>query len=120
MNAYFSKEFVPPASLRKTQPSYFPQKILPSMRLQSNRLDTHTSRVTRLDEFCPNGSLFTLGSGLKITEVAHILELLFSTSPECIALGKKTGWATFWATFSRTHLVTLRPTHSSHCCVETI
>jgi hypothetical protein len=33
------------------------------------------TRVTRLVEFSPIGRLFTLGSGLKITEVEHIFEL---------------------------------------------
>jgi hypothetical protein len=36
------------------------------------------ARVTRLGEFSPNGRLFTLGSGLKITEVGQISGLLFA------------------------------------------
>jgi hypothetical protein len=36
-----------------------------------------TSRVTRLSEFSPIGCLFTLGSFLKITEVAQICWLRF-------------------------------------------
>jgi hypothetical protein len=35
-------------------------------------------RVARLGEFSPNGLLFSLGSGLKTTEEAHISGLLFS------------------------------------------
>jgi hypothetical protein len=36
-----------------------------------------TSRVTRLGEFSPNVSLFTLGSFVKITEVAPIFGQFF-------------------------------------------
>jgi hypothetical protein len=37
-------------------------------------------RVTRLGEFSPDvGEWFTLGSSLKITEVAHSVKPLFST-----------------------------------------
>jgi hypothetical protein len=39
------------------------------------------SRVTIWDEFSSIGSLFTLGSVFKITEVAPIFGLLFSTVP---------------------------------------
>jgi hypothetical protein len=61
------------------------------------------SRVTRLGEFSHNGRLCTLGSVLKITEVAQIFGLLVST---CINF-EKNGWVTFWAIFSQTRLVTL-------------
>jgi hypothetical protein len=43
---------------------------------------------------------------LKITKVAHILKLLFPWLKLFINFDKK-GWATFWAFFSQTHLVTL-------------
>jgi hypothetical protein len=36
-------------------------------------------RVTRLDEFSPIGSLFTLGSLMKITEITQIFGLLFQS-----------------------------------------
>jgi hypothetical protein len=35
------------------------------------------ARVTRLGEFSPNGRLFTMGSFLKIAEVAHIFRGYF-------------------------------------------
>jgi hypothetical protein len=40
------------------------------------------NRVRRLGEFLLIWRLFTLGSGLKITEVEHISGLLFSTVPD--------------------------------------
>jgi hypothetical protein len=70
-------------------------------------------RATRLGEFSPNGRLFTLGSGLKITEVARISGLLFFHGTSYVSISTKKCWATFWATFSQTHLVTLEPTS---CC----
>jgi hypothetical protein len=60
-----------------------------------------------LGEFSPNGLLFTLGSYLKITEVAHIFWLLYSMVKFKRKVGPKIVWATFWAIFSQTHLVTL-------------
>jgi hypothetical protein len=52
---------------------------------------------------------FTLCCGLKIIEVNHIsgLPVSHSTSYACINFDQKIGGATFWATFSQTHLVTL-------------
>jgi hypothetical protein len=44
-----------------------------------------------------------LGCGLKITEVAHIFGLLFSTATAVYKFLLKNGWATFWATFSHTY-----------------
>jgi hypothetical protein len=44
---------------------------------------------------------------LKITEVSQIFGLLFTTVPVVYYSGQKIGWATFWATFSQTHLVSL-------------
>jgi microcystin-dependent protein len=37
------------------------------------------NRVTRVGEFSPNEWFFALGSCMKITEVAHIFRLLYST-----------------------------------------
>jgi hypothetical protein len=48
-----------------------------------------------------------LASLLKITEVAQILGLLFSQVPVLYLILTKNGWATLWATFSKTHPVTL-------------
>jgi hypothetical protein len=45
-----------------------------------------------------------LGSVLKITEEAEKFWLLFSKAVLILA---NMGWATFWVTFSQTHLVTL-------------
>jgi hypothetical protein len=39
---------------------------------------TVTSRVTRLGEFSPHGSMFTLGTYFKITEASHIFGILYS------------------------------------------
>jgi hypothetical protein len=62
----------------------------------------------RLNEFFTIGSLFTLGSVLKITEVAQFSGQLISTVQLMYSFWHIwIGWATFWATFSKTHLVTL-------------
>jgi hypothetical protein len=44
---------------------------------------------------------------LKITEVANIFEPLFPTVKVLNLFARKMGLATFWATFSQTHRVTL-------------
>jgi hypothetical protein len=64
-------------------------------------------RVTRWGEVSPIGWLFALGGFLKITEVAQMYALLFPNESVMKLFWQKTGWATFWATFSQTHLVTL-------------
>jgi hypothetical protein len=51
------------------------------------------TRVTRLGEISPFGRLFTLGSALKITEVAHNFWLLFSTVPTLYQYWQNMGWA---------------------------
>jgi hypothetical protein len=51
--------------------------------------------VTRLDEFSPIGRLFTLGSLLKISEVAKVLGYFYAQIGFYINFGKKMG--TFWA-----------------------
>jgi hypothetical protein len=51
--------------------------------------------------------LFTLGSGLKITEVVHIFAYFFHSTSYVLIFTKNIVWATFGATFSQTHLVTL-------------
>jgi hypothetical protein len=51
--------------------------------------------------------MFTLASFLKITEVAHKFVLIFFDSDVYALMFTKKGWATFWAIFSLTHLVTL-------------
>jgi hypothetical protein len=61
--------------------------------------------VTGLGEFSPIGWLFTLGSFLKMTEVAQNNGLHYV--PVMYLLWQKMGWATFWATCSQTRLVTL-------------
>jgi hypothetical protein len=62
--------------------------------------------VTRSGEFSPFGRLFSLGRLSKITQLAQISGLLFSTV-KIINFDKKMGWATSWAIFSQTHLVIL-------------
>jgi hypothetical protein len=65
-------------------------------------------RVTRLGEFLPVVRLFSLGSFFKITEVAQIFGLLFSmVKLHNVLISTKMGWASCWAIFSQTHLVTL-------------
>jgi hypothetical protein len=44
---------------------------------------------------------------MKITEIAHIFGLLFATVKVMRSFFTKMLWATFWAIFSQTHLVTL-------------
>jgi hypothetical protein len=51
--------------------------------------------------------LFTLGSGLKITEVVHIFAYFFHSTSYVLIFTKNIVWATFGATFSQTHLVAL-------------
>jgi hypothetical protein len=53
------------------------------------------SRVTRLGEFSPIGWFFTVGN------------LLIFFTVKCIVFYQEMVWASFWATFSQTHLVTL-------------
>jgi hypothetical protein len=49
-----------------------------------------------------------LGSFLKIAKAAKSLDFLFhGKSHVCTYLVERMGWATFWAIFSQTHLVTL-------------
>jgi hypothetical protein len=72
-----------------------------------------SASVTRLDEFSPtcSGWLLTLGicTFLKITEVAHILRLLYSTFEVCNNFVEKC----FGRFFSRAHPVTLLSTFFS-------
>jgi hypothetical protein len=63
--------------------------------------------VTRLCEFLPNGRLLSLGSFIKITEVAPYFGILFFQSIAYVLILTKIGWATFWGVFLQTHLVAL-------------
>jgi hypothetical protein len=51
--------------------------------------------------------LFTLGSFSKITEVAQLFGLNFTTVESYAHILEKMGWAAFWAMFFLTHLVNL-------------
>jgi hypothetical protein len=51
--------------------------------------------------------LFTLDSSLKTTEVAHISGAAFSHGTSFVFTLTKNAWASFWATSSQTHPVTL-------------
>jgi hypothetical protein len=67
-----------------------------------------------LGDFSPNGRVFALGSFLKKKQKwPNFVGYSFSTVKGyvCIHFGEKIGWATFWAIFSQTHLVTLAVTH---------
>jgi hypothetical protein len=55
-----------------------------------------------------------LGSCLKISEVAKIFVLVFSTVKDVDSFRQKMGWATLGATFSQTRLVTLEPFCDCH------
>jgi hypothetical protein len=70
-----SKVFRRSGSARASQVigSRYRANFLHSRSLQ----DFGSTRATRLGEFSPIGRLFTLGSFLKIAQVAHILGLLF-------------------------------------------
>jgi hypothetical protein len=59
------------------------------------------TRVTCLGEFSPIGSLFTLGSFMKITEIAQLFWLLFLSVKITYYLQQTIGWATLWAIFTR-------------------
>jgi hypothetical protein len=77
----------------------------------ANSLDTlHArqppDRVTRLGESSLIRRLFTLGTLMENTVVAQKFDYFFQGSTLVLA---KNGWATFWAIFSQTHLVTLPP-----------
>jgi hypothetical protein len=63
--------------------------------------------LCQMSDTC-KGRCHSLDSFLKITEVAHIFVLLYSTvNFSCIDFYKKMGWATFLAIYSQPHLVTL-------------
>jgi hypothetical protein len=64
--------------------------------------------VTRLGDFSPIGRLFSLGSVLKIKLAAKMFGLLLPTVPVMYYFRRIIGWATFWATFSQSHLVTMK------------
>jgi hypothetical protein len=65
-------------------------------------------RVTRLGEFSPVGWLFSLGSFCENYRCTpKIIGLPFPWFKLCSHFPQKTDKATFWATFSQTHLVTL-------------
>jgi hypothetical protein len=51
--------------------------------------------------------LLTLASFFENAQVALNLGLLFSTAQVAYQFWQSRGWATFWAIFSQTHLVTL-------------
>jgi hypothetical protein len=71
-------------------------------------------RVTRLGEFSPIGRLFSLGSLLKITEVAQHSGLLFSSFQFLYKFRQKMAWVTIWAISSQTHLVTMLSFYNRH------
>jgi hypothetical protein len=48
-----------------------------------------------------------LGTFLKMAELAQIFGLPYSKLKIMYLFWQKIGWATFWANFSQTHLVTL-------------
>jgi hypothetical protein len=62
----------------------FPQK-----NASSKNIRVDDSRVTRLGDFSPIGRLLTLGSILKITEVAQNFRAVFSTVPGYVFIVKK-------------------------------
>jgi hypothetical protein len=58
-----------------------------------------------LGEFSPIGRLFALGNLVHVTEIAKIIEQLFSTVKVVYLFLPEMDWATFWGAFSLTHLV---------------
>jgi hypothetical protein len=66
----------------------------------------HNFRATRLGEFSLIGRLFILFGFLKIAGV-EVRWCNFFHGRNYELLMAKTGWATFWAILSQTHLVTL-------------
>jgi hypothetical protein len=69
--------------------------------------------------FRPIWSMFSLGSYFRITEVSNRFGLLYSVDKLKNKFWQKIGWATFWAIFSLTHLVTLRGPNGKKCTKET-
>jgi hypothetical protein len=65
------------------------------------------SRVTRLGEFSPIVSLFSLGSFFEKFRSRLLIFSTVSHGKSCGLILAKNAWAVFWASFSQTHLVTL-------------
>jgi hypothetical protein len=61
------------------------------------------------------GYFFLWVVSLKITEVALFLSHFFPRFKLCTKSLTKMGWATFWAIFSQTDLVTLRASEQIGC-----
>jgi hypothetical protein len=70
-----------------------------------------------MGEFSPIGLLFTLGSFVKITDVAQIFGLLFPRLKLWVNFDKKIIWATFWTIHLQTDLVTLIGSMFSTYCI---
>jgi hypothetical protein len=65
------------------------------------------ARVPRYGEFLPVGWLFSLGSFLEKFKSDSIYLATFFHGTSSVLILKKMGWATFWAIFPLSHLVTL-------------
>jgi hypothetical protein len=78
-------------------------------------MQVHATRVTRLSDFSPIRQLFTSARFFKLQYKPKNLGSSFAGVKLSINFDKKTGWATFWAMFANTHLVTL---HATHVCAK--
>jgi hypothetical protein len=65
------------------------------------------NRVTRLGEFSPSGRLFSLGSFFNYRSSPKLRFFFPWNTWLCTNFEQKMSWATFWAIFSQSRLVTL-------------
>jgi hypothetical protein len=63
-----------------------------------------------VNSFLPYGQWHTLGNFLKITKTGQFLATFFTGNVYVVWNFTETGWDTFWAMFSQTHLATLYAT----------
>jgi hypothetical protein len=83
-------------------------RLMPSTTLPWHQGFTTISMyhsMTRLDEFSPIGQLLAVGCFFENYTSSPSFGAIFPHS--IILIWKNMGWATFWATFSQTELVTL-------------
>jgi hypothetical protein len=60
-----------------------------------------------LGEVSPYWEMIYFGQFFKYRSITKIWATFFTREKLCITFDKKWAWATFWAIFSQTHLVTL-------------
>jgi hypothetical protein len=84
-----------------------PRDIVPDPAFFTSTVPANT-RVTRLGEFSPTWQFFTFGSSSENDKsIPNFGLCTFQHVNIDILILTKMYWATIWATFSQTHLVTL-------------